>query len=85
MEPVRKDTTEGRGGSFSVDNVLSGSGASGFTLWVRDLGVVDSYGQNSGEFLCGFTLSGGGKDGKTTVGWDLEEGSIVEFPQRSGD
>ena len=61
MELVRKSTVEGGGGSFSVRNILSGSGAGGVTLRGRELGAVFENGQYTGGGPHGFFRKMAGK------------------------
>ena len=72
LRPVSKATTGGGGGSVSVRNILSGSGAGGVTLWGRDLGIVGGIGQYTGGGPRGFPQAGDGKEAGTTVEQDLE-------------
>ena len=85
LGPVRKATTEGGGGPVSAITVLSGICAGIVTIWGIELGVVSRNGQNVGVETHGIPPTGDGKDGDKTVGRDLEEGSSVKYPQRSGD
>ena len=74
---------EGGGGSVSVRNVLSGSGAGGVILWGRDLGFVGGDVQEDGGGARGVPHTGSGKDGQAVEGRDLEKHGSSECTQRS--
>ena len=50
-----ENSKEIRGGTASVKNVLSGSGAGGITIWSRDLGFVGGDVPEDGRISRGIT------------------------------
>ena len=90
MEPARETAKERGGGTTSVRNVLSSSGAGGVTLWGGDLGFVGRNFQEYGGGARGFNQTGDGSEGQAVEGRDLEncssgEGTQVIWNSDTGD